>query len=220
MPILVVSDLHGDLGSVREAIDHFRPDALLCCGDWGDPEELSEADLTALAGRIPLLSTFGNHDPIDWLAQHRGPDGSPILLAQGEVRDFHGLRVAALGGIWAKSHRKSFYVTDEDVANLAGRIAAEGPVDVLLTHACPVGLADITPGGMHGGQRCFLEANKRIAPRVHVCGHIHVAQEKTLRDGRQVLNVGATPAGSVVVIEVGDSGPVARLERFERGARP
>ncbi len=218
MRFLVVSDLHGDLGSVHEAIDHFRPDALLCTGDWGDPEEVAEAEIAAIATHLPLLTTFGNHDPIDLLGRLRNLDGSPILLGQGEVRDFQSLRIAAIGGIWAKSHRKPYYVTDEDVARLAGRVVANGPVDVLLTHACPVGMADLTPGGMHGGQRCFLDANKRIAPRVHACGHVHVAQEKTLRDGRQVLNVGATPDGSAVVIEIGTSGPVARLERFERGA--
>ena len=218
MNFLVVSDLHGDLESARRAVDRFRPDALLSCGDWGDPSEVSGHDLADLAGRLPLLSTFGNHDPLELLGRIRDRDGSPVLLAQGEVRDFHGLRVAGLGGIWAKSHRKPFYVTDEDVAEAAGRIAASGPVDVLLTHACPIGLADLTPRGMRGGQRCFLEANKRIAPRIHLCGHVHVAQERKLKDGRQVLNVGATPEGSVVLIEVGATGPVARLERFERSS--
>ena len=219
MTILVVSDLHGDLNSVRRAIDRFRPDALLCCGDWGDPPEVSESQLIALANSLPLLTTFGNHDPLDLLGRLRDRDGSPVLLGQGEVREFQGLRVAAIGGIWAKSNRKPFYVTDEDVADAAGRIASTGPVDVLLTHGCPIGLADRTPRGTHGGQRSFLVANQAIAPRIHLCGHLHVPQERTLKDGRRVLNVGATPEGSVVVIEVGGSGPVARLERFEGSVR-
>ena len=216
MRFLAVSDLHGDLDSVRRAIDGLRPDALLCCGDWGDPAEIVEPELIAIAGLLPMVSTFGNHDPIESLGRLRDRDGSPVLLDQGEVRDFQGLRVAAIGGIWAKSHRKPFYVTDEDVSSFASRIADDGPVDVLLTHACPIGLADLTPKGTRGGQRCFLDANKMIAPRIHLCGHIHVAQERTLKDGRQILNVGATPEGSVVVIEVTEQGPVARLERFER----
>jgi uncharacterized protein len=219
MHFLAVSDLHGALDSIRQAIDAFRPNALLCCGDWGDPEEVDEAELVAIAGLLPMVSTFGNHDPIELIGRLRDRDGSPVLLDQGEVRDFQGLRVAAIGGIWAKSHRKPFYVTDEDVAGFAGRIAEHGPVDVLLTHACPIGLADLTPKGTRGGQRCFLEANKLVAPRLHLCGHIHVAQERRLKDGRQVLNVGSTPEGSVVVIEVSDEKMVAGLERFER-SRP
>jgi len=98
------------------------------------------------------------------------------------------------GGIWAKSHRLPHYVTDEDVADAARRIAEAGPpVDVLLTHGCPVGLDDLTPKGRHGGQRCFLDAWRTIGPRIHLCGHLHVAQERSFKDGRQVINVGGRP---------------------------
>ena len=46
-----------------------------------------------------------------------------------------------------------------------------------------------------------LEANKTIAPRLHLCGHLHLAQEQILKDGRKVINVGETPEGSFVVVE-------------------
>lgn len=199
--VLVVSDLHGDLASPRAAIDCHRPDLLLCCGDWGDPEEVNMASFQELLDEVLTYSTFGNHDPLDLLRTARNCDGSPVLLPQGEPAVVKGLTLAAIGGIWAKSHRKPYYVTDADVADAAARAAGSGPVDILLTHACPVGLADLTPSGRHGGQRCFLDANRVIAPRLHLCGHLHQAQERTLRDGRRVLNVGATPEGSVVIIE-------------------
>jgi Icc-related predicted phosphoesterase len=214
MRILVVSDLHGDLESVHAAIDRFRPDALLCCGDWGDPGEVTAEGLAAFPGRLPTLTTFGNHDAIECLAALRNGDGSPVLLGQGESRAFHGLRVAAIGGIWAKSHRMPFYVTDEDVAAFASRIKAGGPVDVLITHGCPSGVADRTVKGNHGGQRCFLKAFQEVGPQVYLCGHLHVAQEHVLKDGRRVINVGATPSGSVVVIESTGDGLAARLDRF------
>lgn len=217
MRILAISDLHGDLRPARVAVERFEPDLLLCCGDWGDPDQVRESDLAALAARGPILTTFGNHDPLALLARLTNRDGSTVLLAQGEVRAVPGLRVAAIGGIWAKSHRLPHYVLDEDVADEAGRIARDGPVDILLTHGCPVGLADRTPRGGRGGQRCFLDAFHTIAPRLHLCGHLHVAQERTLKDGRRVINVGATPDGTVVVIESDPSGLVARLERFSRG---
>jgi uncharacterized protein len=217
MRILAVSDLHGDLGSVREALAQFRPGALLCCGDWGDPGEVDEPALREITSPLPVVTTFGNHDAMEVLARLRNADGSPVLLGQGEVRAFAGLRVAAIGGIWAKSHRLPHYVTDEDVATFASKIARDGPVDVLMTHGCPIGLADLTPSGRHGGQRCFLDASRAIAPRLHLCGHLHVAHERLLKDGRKVLNVGATPEGSVVVIEVDGPSLSARLERLERG---
>jgi Icc-related predicted phosphoesterase len=214
MKILAVSDLHGDLGCVHEALDRYDPDLLLCCGDWGDPDQAADADLAAFPARLPVLSTFGNHDPIDRLARLRNRDGSAVLLGQGEVRAVGDLRIAAIGGIWAKSHKKAHYVTDEDVAEAAEEIARAGPVDILLTHGCPIGLADLTPTKRHGGQRCFLEAFQKVGPRLHLCGHLHVAQERTLKDGRQVINIGATPDGSVVVIEAKGDRLVARPDSF------
>jgi uncharacterized protein len=188
MRILVVSDLHGDLGSATRACAAVRPDMILSCGDW----------LTNVA---PVHTTFGNHDALELLARLSNRDGSPVLLAQGEVRDAGGLRIAAIGGIWAKSHKKTHYVTDADVAEAAARISRAGPVDILLTHGCPIGLADLTPTGRHGGQRCFLDAFKTVNPRLHLCGHIHLAQERNLKDGRKVINVGATPEGSIAIVE-------------------
>ena len=82
--------------------------------------------------------------------------------------------------------------------SLPRQVAKAGPIDILLTHGCPIGLADLTPSGRHGGQRCFLDASKTISPRLHLCGHLHVAQERILKDGRKVINVGATPEGSYV----------------------
>jgi len=216
MHVLVVSDLHGDLDSARRAAGRFGPDLILSCGDWGDPGEFDESAFAALLEVVPIYTTFGNHDPIDVLRGLRNRDDSPVLLPQGETTEVMGLILAAIGGIWAKSHAKPHYVTDDDVADAAARIASSGPVDILLTHGCPVGLADLTPSGRHGGQRCFLEANKTISPRLHLCGHLHVPQERTLKDGRRIINVGATPEGSVVVIEFDPAGRrlEARLEKW------
>jgi Icc-related predicted phosphoesterase len=227
MRILVVSDLHGDLASARQAVERFEPEVLLSCGDWGDPDQVAIDELESFPATLPLLTTFGNHDPLAWLDRLRNRDGSTVLLAQGEVREIGGLRVGAIGGIWAKSHRLPHYVTDEDVAAFAQRVVETGPVDVLLTHGCPIGLADLTPKGTHGGQRCFLDAWRTIAPRVLFCGHLHVAQERSFAHGRQVINVGATPDGSVALIESDGRDLTCRLERFRdsppsrsRGSRP
>jgi Icc-related predicted phosphoesterase len=187
---------------------------LLSCGDWGDPNEVDEAALTSFSNERPVLTTFGNHDALELLERWRNRDGSAVLMGQGALREQDGLRLAAIGGIWAKSHRLPHYVTDADVAAAAAQIARSGPIDILLTHGCPVGLADLTPKGNHGGQRCFLEANKTIMPRVHLCGHLHVPQERMLKDGRQVVNVGATPEGTVVLIETDGGALRARIERF------
>ena len=88
------------------------------------------------------------------------------------------------------------------------------------SHGCPIGLADMTPSGRHGVLRCFLEATHVISPRLHFCGHLHIAQERTLKDGRKVINVGMTPEGSYAVTHFESSGHSleARLEMLT--ARP
>jgi uncharacterized protein len=201
MRILVVSDMHGDIKSVDRARTELRPDLILSCGDWGDAEQVSEQVLQGLLRLVPVYTTFGNHDPLEILARLKNRDQSPVLIGQGLVQEIAGLRLGAIGGIWAKSHAKPHYVTDDDVAEAAAGIARTGPVDILLTHGCPIGLADLTPTSRHGGQRCFLEAFKTVEPRLHLCGHLHRAQERILNDGRKVLNVGATPEGSIVVVD-------------------
>jgi uncharacterized protein len=201
MRILIVSDLHGDLSAADRAIASLRPDLLLSCGDWGDADQVAEPGLAALLEAVPIYTTFGNHDPLALLRRLRNRDGSAVLLEQGRVHKYGGLRLAAIGGIWAKSHAKPHYVTDADVAAAAAQIALSGSVDILITHACPIGLADLTPKGRHGGQRCFLDAFKVISPRLHLCGHLHLSQERVMKDGRKVINVGATSEGSIVVVD-------------------
>jgi len=202
MKLIAIGDLHGDLTNLWAVLERERPDGLLCVGDWGDPGEISDAAWNDLLARVTVLTVFGNHDDLPLLAGLRNRDGSAVLLGQGERQgDFHGVSVAGVSGIWAKSHRLPHYVTDEDVAGWAERLAAGPPVDVLLTHGCPIGVADRTPSGRPGGQRCFLDLLKAVRPRVSLCGHLHVAQRRDLADPLMtVLNTGELPHGGHYVV--------------------
>jgi Icc-related predicted phosphoesterase len=208
--LVAVGDLHGETGQLFRLLDAEVPDGLLCVGDWGDPGQITDATWAELLARVPVLTVYGNHDDLPLLATLRNRDGSPVLLGQGERRgDFCGLSVAGVSGIWAKSHRLPHYVTDEDVTCWAASLAAAGPPpDILLTHGCPLGVADRTPSGRPGGQRCFLELLKTVRPRVYLCGHLHVAQRRDLASDPPcaVLNTGALPQGALpyVLLEAGD----------------
>ena len=185
MRILVVSDLHGDLEPCRRAHLFVRPDLLLSCGDWGDPDQVTESDLAAFPGIRARLFDIRQSRPARppcstcesamdrrccWPRGHPGVRGSP---AGGDRR--HLGQVAREASLRDRCRRRQ---------RPRGSPSA-GPVDILLTHGCPIGLADLTPTGRHGGQRCFLDAFKTIKPRLHLCGHLHVAQERTLKDGRR-----------------------------------
>ena len=170
-----------------------------------------------------MLTVFGNHDDLPFLASLDNADGSPVLLSQGERRIFCGLSVAGVSGIWAKSHRLPHYVTDEDVSGWAASLAEvserDGPPDVLLTHGCPLGIADRTPSGRPGGQRCFRDLLYAIRPKFYLCGHLHLPQRRDLtQPACAVLNAGALPQGThpFVLLERDDRPDIlaVSLERF------
>ncbi|HEY3297458.1 MAG TPA: metallophosphoesterase [Armatimonadota bacterium] len=201
MKLLAVSDMHGDLTNVFSALDTCTPDAVISCGDWGDPGEVDHEAFERLLERVAVFTVYGNHDDIDYLQSLKNRDGSSVLLQSGELVEWGGLRLAGINGIWAKSHAKGHYVGDEEVAANASALKGKR-VDILLTHGCPVGTADSLPNGRHGGQKCFQDAYRIIAPRLYLCGHLHFAQEHVLKDGRMIINVGYTCEGDYWVIDI------------------
>jgi Icc-related predicted phosphoesterase len=212
--LLVVGDLHGATDDLFRLLDAEPADGLLCVGDWGDPGQVSSGTWDDLLARVSLLTVFGNHDDLSLLGSLRNRDGSAVLFRQGERREFAGLAVAGVSGIWAKSRRLPHYVTDEDVAGWAATLAAGPPVDILLTHGCPLGVADRTTAGRPGGQRCFLDLLKAVRPAVALCGHLHVAQQRDLSDPPcRVLNTGALPDGHYVVLTKTEGRPAAEARR-------
>jgi Icc-related predicted phosphoesterase len=202
MRVLAVSDLHGDLDAAWRALETAVPEVLISCGDWGDPDEVSLSGLERFTERLPVYTIYGNHDDLAALQAWRNRVGTPVLLPDGEPVSVGGLVLAGISGIWAKSNRKPFYITDEQVAEAAHRGARQGPVDILLTHGCPSGVADLTWQNRHGGQPCFLKAFDTIRPRLYLTGHLHRVQEYRTKDGRIVRNVGETPRGDATLIRM------------------
>ncbi len=201
MRALVVGDMHGQMTPLWQALETERPDLLLCVGDWGDPGQIAPKTYQALIDRVPVYSVFGNHDDLALLRTLRNCDGSPVLLPHGEIVAVRDIRLAGISGIWAKSHKKPYYITDEEVIAIAEQLR-DKEVTVLLSHGCPVGLADETLRGTRGGQRCFLEAFRLIRPKAYLCGHLHRPQLRQLKDGSFVLNVGTTALGDYAVLDL------------------
>ncbi len=92
MRVLVVSDLHGDLDAAIRARTRIKPDLILSCGDWGDPDQVPESALHAFVDEVPVYTTFGNHDPLEVLARLKNRDGSSVMIESGTVRDIAGLK--------------------------------------------------------------------------------------------------------------------------------
>lgn len=198
---LVVGDMHGQLKYLWDALRKEQPELLICTGDWGDPGQIDSKDYCALVEQFPVYSVYGNHDDLTLLRTLKNRDGSPVLLPHGEFVEVKGVRLAGINGIWAKSHKKPFYITDEEVLMIAQNLAGKD-ITVLVTHGCPIGLVDETPKGTHGGQRCFLDAFKIVKPKIYLCGHLHKPQLRELKSGQLLLNVGTTALGDYAVLEI------------------
>ena len=234
--LLVVGDLHGKTDVLFRLIESEKPDGILGVGDWGDAGQIAPETWADLLDRVPVATVFGNHDDIALLIRLQNRDGSPVLLGQGEVRpfcgvtaagvgtgervlrpleksvrEFCGLTLAGVSGIWAKSHKKPYWVTDDDVENWAKQIQTAAPnIDILLTHGCPVGIVDATGFGKPGGQKCFLRLLQAVRPRIYCCGHLHVPQTRTISDPPCVaFNTGELPRGNYVRIEKSDFGELS-----------
>ena len=197
MRILVVSDLHGDLDSVRRAYASQRPELILSCGDWGDADQVTEPALAALLEARRRLHHLRQSRPArDPGSVSRIRTGRRSCWPREACSDVGGLRLAAIGGIWAKSHAKPHYVTDADVAVRQRELPALGrSISCSLTAARSDWPTSRRPAPRRPA--CLLDAFKTISPRLHLCGHLHLAQEHILKDGRKVINVGATPEGSM-----------------------
>jgi len=198
MKIAAVSDMHGNLDPVYEILKKESPDLLLCAGDWGTPEEIFQNDFDAIVQKVTTITVFGNHDNLELLYQIKNQDSTTMLIDNGATKDYDNLIIGGINGIWAKSHKKAWYITDEEVAAAAAKLS-EKKVDVLMTHGCPLGIADLTPIGTHGGQRCFTDAFKLVNPELYICGHLHRKSAYQTKDGKLVVNIGFTQEGDYAV---------------------
>lgn len=170
-------------------VRELRPDLVLAAGDL--PWDYLE--FIASMGDAPLVFVPGNHDPaLPRSVAHacglhlRGgfpvPDPRPHggVDADGRVVDVAGLRIAGLGGC-VRYRTGPHQYTQTEFRRRAGRLARlverhrparPERLDILLTHAPPRHCGDDDDPPHHG-----IEALRglidRLAPRLHVHGHIH-----------------------------------------------
>jgi uncharacterized protein len=187
--ILAVADeVDESLGG--EALARLRPDLVLSAGDL--PFDYLEYLVTVL--NVPLLYVPGNHDPSlrerreepAWPPSIQLKDaGDPVgplgcTNVDGQIEDVAGIRVAGLGGSLRYREGPNQYTQKEmrrrarrlrRRATAWGRRGSRG-VDVLLTHAPPLGVGDEADPA-HRGFEALLELVERLSPKLLVHGHIH-----------------------------------------------
>ena len=184
---LVVSD-EVDERLWTAAAGTFSVDLVLGAGD------LPYTYLEFLANTLdkPCVFVPGNHDPdLSGYTRYGGlsmKDGFPAawpgpqggINADGTVVDIAGLRVAGLGGSiryndgpnqWTEPQQarraRKLVRTAERLRRKDGR-----GVDVLLTHAPPLGLGD-RDDPPHRGFQCLHRTIEQLRPKWLLHGHIH-----------------------------------------------
>jgi len=129
----------------------------------------------------------GNHD---WLFE-RDPTLARSLLRHATYLEDAQATVAGLL-IWGSPWQPWFYDWAFNLQR-GPEIAAKwakipSGIDVLMTHGPPAGILDRTSRGDAVGCEDLLRELGRIAPRLHVFGHIHEAYGEVEVDGRRFVN--------------------------------
>jgi Icc-related predicted phosphoesterase len=163
--VLAVSD--EEVTAVSSRVRDLHVDLLLAAGDlpWGYLESLVD-----LLG-VPAVYVPGNHDP----RTGRGVGPRGMLDLDGRVATVGGLRIAGLGGSVRYNdglHQYTQREYDRRARRLVKDAGRAGAVDVLLTHAPPLGLGD-EPDPPHAGIRALHGVLERLRPTWHLHGHIH-----------------------------------------------
>jgi Icc-related predicted phosphoesterase len=164
--VLAVAD--EQVPAMRSRAGDLRVDLVVAAGDlpWDYLEELvSLLD-------VPAVYVPGNHEPPVSRAPGAAPQGA--LNVDEQVLDVAGLRVAGLGGC-VRYNGGDHQFTQRQYGRRARRLvrrAGGEPVDVLVTHAPPLGLGD-EPDPTHTGIDALHGVIAALRPAWHLHGHIH-----------------------------------------------
>lgn len=216
--ILAVAD-EVDESLTAERVRDIHPDLVVSCGDL--PFEYLEYLVTVAA--VPLLYVPGNHDPdlsrreptplaaflgphpllvrthipSRWLEEDPGPRGCTNV--DGRVVEISRTLVGGLGGCVRYREGPHQYTQGQMrrralALELRARLRHPGRrLDLLLTHAPPLGVGDLEGDPAHLGFAPFHRLVRRLRPRYLLHGHVH-------RHGRELEDrrLGDTVVANVV----------------------
>ena len=232
--VLVVSDLHYDRRVYRgvdesrawdwllEIVDYHRPGLLVGLGDWG--EAVSEEEFYRLLRRVRVWTVYGNHDRLDVLARMcnvLAGGYEPVLMGDGEVRVYGGLRFGAINGIVALRRRVRRGVprkTPDEYVEVARRL--RGRVDVLLMHDTPkLPLPEYEFMAEDERVKAVARAVEEAGLRLVLCGHLHTGKPYTvyrLPGGTLYVRVDSSQASrAYAIIDPGEGVVTVWVDRAE-----
>ncbi|CAJ0939535.1 unnamed protein product, partial [Mesorhabditis belari] len=206
LKFVVISDTHDQLGEMMEKIPIPDGDVLIHCGDMtnrGEKEKLEA--LNEQFGQLPhkhKVVVAGNHDlgfddTEDWSKRHyKYPnDGTRegyklltnVTWLHDKAHEIEGIKI--YGSSWHPLRGYPFYV-DRGEKMAAKWMKMPDEVDILITHAPPLGYLD-TFGTERWGDYDLLQAIEKRNPKFHVFGHVHESYGSATNNRTTFINAAA-----------------------------
>ena len=192
MKILAVSD-----EECAALWDHYVPgrlseyDLIISSGDL----KADYLSFLVTMGRCPVLYVHGNHDTG---YDNAPPEGCDCI--DDALIVYNGIRILGLGGC-LRYHPGDYQYTEKQmarrIAKLHWKIKRLGGVDIVVTHAPPLGVGD-DEDPAHQGFEAFLELIELYKPKYLLHGHVHLRynpylgqkpQRENEYQGTKVINV-------------------------------
>ena len=167
MRILALSDVEESWFSRMFDRRRFEGvDLIISCGD------LSAGYLEFIADMVnkPVAYVAGNHD-----ANFEFNPPAGCIDLDGQISDYHGLRICGLGGSFAYNDRVYGFSEVEmrrHVSRMVLMAQATGGVDLVVTHAPAAGYGDLDDYA-HQGFECFNTLLDKMRPINMLFGHVH-----------------------------------------------
>lgn len=218
MKILLTGDVHGNYKYYRKFLKHVRElndevDTVISLGDFGydySRNFLRYADMALRDYGFRGYFLRGNHDDKRYLERMEAQGRTRLTdrltyLPDGTVLELGGLRFGILGGATSSDRQwriegESWWEGENVDRDAAGRLIAQGNIDVLLTHDLPVGGGpEDWPGRIYGspdiqaeadaGRAIITDVLNTVPSITHLFhGHLHYRYTRPLPldDGRKI----------------------------------
>ena len=195
--------------------DYYRPG---CLSEY--ELILSSGDLNAkylsflvTMARCPVMYVHGNHDEG---YEEEPPEGCDPI--DDKLVVYKGIRILGLGGCLRYSRGKHQYSEREmrrRIRKLKQAIRLVGGVDIVLTHAAPLGVGDWNDRS-HQGFASFLALIDSYHPRYMLHGHVHLNYGQNIQRIREYSGTKVINCCQKYELKYDFPKAVSRLNAFER----
>jgi len=203
MKILAFTDLHASITALKKIevkIKKYKPDAIICCGDFTIFEQNIDAVLRKLdAFGLPVYLIHGNHE-MDVIVKKLCAKTKNIQFVHNKIFPLGDYTVVAHGGggFYGRGKLAGDKEFEEFIKKNKDKITDKL---ILLTHAPPGGSALDYLDWMddHVGCKSYMDFIKEHKPILALSGHIHETFGVVQKLGKTTLcNPG--PDGRIITL--------------------